>query len=115
MHELSIAIEITEIVQEEAKKAEASSISKVELEIGTLSGVEFDALQFAMTEAVNGTMLEKTEIVYHIITAKAVCEDCCNDFDTEDHFNVCPVCNSNNTNFICGKELKIKSIDIEQL
>lgn len=113
MHELSIAIEITEIAEEAAKAEGAESISKVELEIGILSGIELDALKFAMTEAVRNTMLENSEIVYHVIKGLAVCELCCNEFETDDHFKACPFCNSLQTNFLKGKELNITTIDIE--
>jgi hydrogenase nickel incorporation protein HypA/HybF len=112
MHELSIAIQIVEIVEEEAAKVEAESITRLELEIGLLSGVERDALEFAMEEAIRGSLLEKTQIVYNFIKAVMVCEECCNEFNTDDYFNSCPYCNSLKTIFIKGKELNIKSIEI---
>ncbi|MDO8897106.1 MAG: hydrogenase maturation nickel metallochaperone HypA [Bacteroidales bacterium] len=112
MHELSIAIQIVEIVEEEAAKVEAESITRLELDIGLLSGVERDALEFAMEEAIRGSLLEKTQIVYNFIKAVMVCEECCNEFNTDDYFNSCPYCNSLKTIFIKGKELNIKSIEI---
>ncbi len=112
MHELSIAVNIVELVEEAARSQQAENVSKVVLEIGTLSGIEFDALTFAMTEAVKGSLLQKAEIVYDIIQAVGVCEECCHEFPTDDYFTVCPVCNSMHTSFIKGKELKIKSIDL---
>lgn len=113
MHELSIAIQIVEIVEEEAKKHDAEHVSAVHLDIGTLSGVEPDALKFAMEEAVRHSIAAKAELFYHFIEAVAVCEDCCNEFKTEDYFKVCPYCNSVNTSLLKGKELKIRSIDIQ--
>jgi hydrogenase nickel incorporation protein HypA/HybF len=112
MHELSIAIQIVEIAEEEALKVNSESITKLELEIGTLSGVVRDALEFAMSEAIRGSKLENTQIVYHIIEAVAVCEDCCNEFITDDYFKICPYCGSMNTSFLKGKELNIKSIEV---
>jgi hydrogenase nickel incorporation protein HypA/HybF len=114
MHELSIAISIVEIVEEEARQAGAHAIDKVHLEIGSLSGVMPDALEFAMKEAVIGTSLQNSNIEIDFIQAVAVCEDCCQEFETTDHYKACPFCNSLNTNFIKGKELKIKSIEISQ-
>jgi hydrogenase nickel incorporation protein HypA/HybF len=112
MHELSIAIQIVEIVEEEASNADAESITKLELDIGLLSGIEPDALEFAMEEAIRDSLLEKTQIIYNYIKAVVVCEECCNEFDTDDYFNSCPYCNSLKTIFIKGKELNIKSIEI---
>lgn len=113
MHELSIAMQIVEILEEEVKKHDAQRVSAVHLDIGTLSGVEPDALKFAMEEAVRNSVAAHAELFYHIIEAVAVCEDCCHEFKTDDYFKVCPYCNSLNTSFLKGKELKIKSIDIQ--
>ncbi len=112
MHELSIAIQITEIIEEEAKNAGAASVLQVQLEIGELSGVEMEALEMAMQEAVRGTIISTAELVYHLISARAVCESCCNEFDPIDVFKICPFCNSLHTSLLKGKELKIRSIEV---
>lgn len=112
MHELSIAVQIAEIIVEEAQNAGASTVSKVELEIGSLAGIEPNAIELAVPEAFKSTICEGAEIVFHYIQAKAVCESCCSEFDPADHFKICPFCNSLYTSFIKGKELKIKSFDI---
>lgn len=112
MHELSIAINIIEIVQEEAQKAQAIAVSKIELEIGTLAGIELDALEMAMNETLLEAGMKGAEIIYHSIEAKAVCEECCNEFDPVDFIKICPYCNSLNTSLIKGKELNIRSIEV---
>ncbi len=114
MHELSIAMNIVEIVEEEAHKAQATEVCEVVLQIGSLSGILPDALEFALPEAVRGGMLEKTLFTLEIVIAVAVCEECCNEFELQDHVKICPFCNSLNTYFLTGKELKIKSIVITQ-
>jgi hydrogenase nickel incorporation protein HypA/HybF len=113
MHELSIAMEIVEIAREEALKAGALKINKIELEIGKLSGVLPDALSFAMHEAIKASPLANAEIVYHYKEAQVNCSSCCETFETNDHLKVCPVCGSFDTYFVTGKELFIKSMDIE--
>ncbi|MEZ4907084.1 MAG: hydrogenase maturation nickel metallochaperone HypA [Saprospiraceae bacterium] len=59
MHELSIALGIVDLAESEAKKAGGTTIESIELEIGELSGVEIDALEFAWSSATANTMLEK--------------------------------------------------------
>lgn len=112
MHELSIAINILEIVSAEAQAAGAHSVSRIELEIGSWSGIERDAIEMAMHEAKNGTLASEAEVIYHWRNPIASCEDCCNEFEPEDLFKVCPYCNSTNTHLLTGKELKVRSIDI---
>ncbi len=114
MHELSIAINIVEIATAEAINANADSVLKIELEIGRLAGVLPDALELAMNEAVKNSILENAEVKFNYIDGQAVCQDCCHEFETNDYFKPCPVCNSTNNFLVRGKELNIKSMDIEQ-
>ena len=48
MHELSIAVNIVEIAEENARKEDAKLISEIELEIGSQSGVVLEALELAL-------------------------------------------------------------------
>jgi hydrogenase nickel incorporation protein HypA/HybF len=114
MHELSIAMSIAEIVEEESRMARASKVEKITIEIGTQSGVMIEALQFAMDEVIRNSSFKDAIVNYDIITATASCEECCHEFEILDFFMVCPVCNSSKTFLIKGKELKIKSIEIER-
>ena len=113
MHELSIAMSIVEIAEEEAKKAGAVSISAIDLEIGTLSGIVMEALDFAWEAAVKESMLERAEKRVHRVEAKAKCLDCNHEFPAKTLFETCPSCGSYFTTLLQGKEMKIKSITLE--
>lgn len=113
MHELSIAINIVDIVTEEAKKAQSSSITEIEIEIGSMSGIIIEALDFAMEEAVKGTCLNNAKLNFTEIKAEANCSKCEKQFEVDDFFAVCPKCGSFETDIIKGKELKIKRIILE--
>ena len=52
MHELSIARSIVELVEEQADNRGASVVEELELEIGHLSGVEIQTLEFALDSAI---------------------------------------------------------------
>jgi len=110
MHELSIAINIVDIVTEEAIKANFSSISEIEIEIGSMSGVVIEALDFALEEAIKETSWKNAKLKFTEIKAEANCSKCNNHFDVDDFFAVCPKCGSFETDIIKGKELKIKKI-----
>ena len=62
MHEFSLAYNIVEIVQESIKKTEAKEVSLIKLEIGSLSGVEVDALMTALESLTTNTLIEKSKI-----------------------------------------------------
>jgi hydrogenase nickel incorporation protein HypA/HybF len=113
MHEFTLAQNIIEIVEETAQKNNASRVSKVVLEIGTLSGVELTALDLALECLRPGTILSESEIKKDIIEAIAVCNHCGNEYTPDDFLSICPVCNNFGAEIIKGKELRVKSITAE--
>ena len=112
MHELSIALGIVKIAENEALKANAKTVEAIEIEIGTLSGVEIDSLNFVWPSATKETILEHSKKNLTIIEAKAKCVDCDEIFDIKHHYDVCPSCKSNFKTILKGKELRVKSLDV---
>jgi len=113
MHELSIAMNILDIIREEMKKNNAGKLVAVELEIGALSGVVKDALEFAFEEALKQGNFQDARIIYHEQPGMARCSSCGAEFVTEDYITPCPECFHPYTDIIRGRELKIRSIVIE--
>jgi len=112
MHELSIAIGIVEIAEKEAQKAGVNQVKKIDLEIGTLSGVEIPSLEFAWPMAVENSVLQNAERQIITIEAKAKCLDCGHTFDIQNTFDTCPKCGSYFKDIYQGKELRVKSLEI---
>jgi hydrogenase nickel incorporation protein HypA/HybF len=113
MHELSIAMSIVDLAVKEARAASASSVAEVELDIGTLSGIEFISLEFGLKAAVRGTILEHTEFKINRIEPLAECLQCKHLFIPGELIRKCPECNQTNTSLIRGRELQIKSLLVE--
>ena len=110
MHELTLAMNVVEIAEEEVRKSNAKIVNEIEIEIGTLSGVIPEAMEFAMTEAVKNTVLHNSKITYRIIPAKAKCMKCSTEFVVEDFYNSCPKCSSFENQTLQGRELKVRSL-----
>lgn len=113
MHELSIATSIVEMAEDEVRKSGTSKVNELILEIGDLSGVIIDALNFALEEAIKGTVLEETEIKIIQIEALAKCSACGFEYRTKDYWSACPNCNNSFSDIIKGKEMIIKSLIVE--
>ena len=113
MHELSIALGIVKIAEQEAVKNKASQILSIELEIGVLAGVELDSLNFVWPSAVKGTILENSKKEIITIDAVAVCVDCDTKFQLHNSYDACPKCASNLKIIEKGKELRVKSLIVE--
>jgi len=112
MHELSIALGIVKIAEEEMAKAGSKQIEAIELEIGTLAGIEFESLDFIWPMAVKDTVLENAEKKLSIIQARAKCIDCDTIYPIENIYDACPNCESFFKSILQGKELRVKSLDI---
>jgi len=112
MHELSIAYNIVEIVTRAVQKEKAMGVDSIHLEVGKISGVEIDALQFSLNIAKKETVLENAVVHIRRIDGKARCKECLNIFDVDDLYSSCPNCGKFSTEIIAGKELKVTSVDI---
>jgi len=113
MHELSIAMNIIDIAEENLDNSDATRLIEIEIEIGELSGVIPEALEFAMKNAVSNTVLENANVRIEIIKGMAKCRKCSNEFEMTQSYDPCPKCSEYNCEIITGKELRVKSILVE--
>ena len=113
MHEFSVAVNIIEIVEQNAKREEAHSVKEIILEVGELSGVVQEALEQALEQAKENTIASGSNI--RIISIKGIfeCNDCKHHYKADTLYELCPVCQSNNKNILNGQELRIKSIEVD--
>ena len=112
MHELSVALGIVKIAEDETAKARAKSVELIELEIGTLAGIEFESLDFVWPAAVKNTVLEHAKRQIHRIQAKGICIDCDTIFEMDHLYDACPRCRSNLKGILQGKELRVKALEV---
>ncbi len=113
MHELSIAASIIDIVNDEASKANAVKVTDIELEVGTLSGIEIDALELAMEVSIKETIMSEATVKIVRIQAMAHCNKCEKDFSCNSLFDPCPTCNGFSYDVFQGQEMIVKSLGIE--
>jgi hydrogenase nickel incorporation protein HypA/HybF len=112
MHEVSIAMSILQIIEEELSRNPGKAVLKLHLQIGVLSGVVPDSLLFALEVSRQNGLLKNAEISIDHQEAVASCPECGNKFKTEDYFGVCPQCGNSRYDIISGRELLIKSITL---
>jgi hydrogenase nickel incorporation protein HypA/HybF len=112
MHELSIVLSIVEIAETHTKAAKASRVDRIDLEIGELAGVAFEALDFAWEVGVNHTVLQGAARHIHRIEGKARCMDCSHIFPIRELFEPCPACGRFLNEIIQGKALRVKSLEV---
>ena len=113
MHELSIAQELIEIVEEAAREAGALRVEIVHLRLGRLSGVVADALLFAFDVATEGTLLDGATLAIEDVPVLVYCESCAANRVLEDiRCFRCPVCDCPTGQVVQGRELEVRSVEI---
>ena len=110
MHEISIASGIVRIVEETAVREKFCRVAQVQLEIGSLAGIELQALRFALNAMMPGTCLEESEIMISEIHGLARCLDCMADVDVTSHLDACPICGSYTLHAVGGFDVRIADL-----
>jgi hydrogenase nickel incorporation protein HypA/HybF len=113
MHEMTIAMNIVDIICQKANEEKAVKVNSVELVIGELSGIMIHSLEFCFEAACKNTIADNAKLYIHKINAKAFCKSCEKDFKMESDFSPCPICNDFHFEIITGKEFSIKSFNID--
>ncbi|NTV15255.1 MAG: hydrogenase maturation nickel metallochaperone HypA [Desulfobulbaceae bacterium] len=113
MHEMSLALSIIEQTREAAANEGALRILEVEIEVGCLAGVLVDSLQFCLeavgaSDGLCGTVFRVTEV-----GATGDCRVCAAKFPADSFLPICPGCGSDEISLSGGRELKIRSLTIE--
>lgn len=110
MHELSIVMGIVAIAEEYISKEALAVIDEIELDIGSLSGIEAESFEFAWKQAVKETILQHTTKKINHIPGIARCLDCESEFEISHYYDPCPHCGQHLLQILQGKEMSVKSL-----
>ena len=110
MHELGIVMYIAETVQELMQEEKLTDVRKIVLQVGELSSVIPGYLRECYPAAVDGTVLEKTELEIEIIPANGKCRDCGEVYNVVEQKRICPECGADHWELLSGKEFNLKEI-----
>jgi hydrogenase nickel incorporation protein HypA/HybF len=115
MHELSIAMSIVEMAEEEAQLRGNVQIQAVHLRLGKLSGVVKDALLSSYEMACETTVLEGSRLVIEEIPVEIFCSKC--QLQRPVHsiqFFCCAECGTPSAEVVRGKELEVFALEIKE-
>ncbi len=113
MHEMSLAMNIVEIATKTAIQNTAKCINTIDVEIGELAGVLVDSLEFCFEAASKNTPAENAALNIISVPGKGRCTSCQKSFKTDTFFPLCPHCDGVSVEILEGKELTIKSINVD--
>lgn len=113
MHEMSVALNIIDVIKDQLEKNNGTAVKEFKIEVGSISGVEIDALKFALEVAVKNTFLKNSVPHIQEVKALAKCLDCKKEFSLMYFYEPCYFCSAMNIEILKGKELQVKSILID--
>jgi hydrogenase nickel incorporation protein HypA/HybF len=114
MHELSIALSIIDVAEEEITRLGASQVISIHLRIGTLSGVGKQSLASAFGLASENTSCAKSRLVFEDSPVLAYCPVCQEPkpISSIQQFH-CSICNTPVADVVQGRELQVTAMEVE--
>jgi hydrogenase nickel incorporation protein HypA/HybF len=115
MHELSIAMSILEIAEEESARRGGLQVLAVHVRLGLLAGIGKYALIFSYEMACRNSPLATSHLVVEEVPGVIYCGTCdaLRSAGSPEWF-CCPVCGSLTSQLVQGKELEVVSLEVEE-
>ncbi len=111
MHELGIVFHMIDTLEEVGAENDLTSIARVTLDLGEVTGVLPDYLLDCWRWAADRTeLLRGAELDVQKIEAVTVCNACGRTYPTIEHGKTCPHCGSPDTELLRGLEIEIREI-----
>ena len=112
MHEMSLAEGILQLVEETARREQASHVKTIVVEIGRLSCVEPEALKFCFDSVSRGSMAEDARLQIIDIAGSGYCSSCAANVTMLERYDACPNCGQHPLQAITGTEMRVREIEI---
>jgi hydrogenase nickel incorporation protein HypA/HybF len=112
MHELSIAISMIELAEEEVARRGNVRVTAIHLKLGALSGVAKEALLSSYELACEGTAMEGSKLVIEEVPMIVYCPKCDAQRQVSVQWFSCPECGTPTPDVVQGKELQVSALEI---
>ena len=116
MHELSIALSLLEVAEEEIQKHSGMSrVTAVHLRIGPLSGIVKESLISAYELACERTPFEGSRLVIEEMAITIFCQKCNGERAVHSVQEICCVeCNTPAMDIVHGRELLLSALELSE-
>lgn len=114
MHELSVCMSLLEQVDQIARERGASKVTRIELQVGPLSGIETDLLENAYPIAAAGTIAMDAELVINSCELVVRCSQCGTETGAKPNRLICGNCGDFRTSIVSGDEMILQRVELEE-
>lgn len=112
MHELSVAQNIIEMVQQHVPPPQWKDVATVRVKIGAVAGIIPDSLEFSFQAITSNSSFSHVRLVTERIPFRVQCHSCRAVTENEDGFALCGECESADTHILSGTELQLAEIEL---
>ena len=113
MHEMSLAENALQIIEDAARKQGFVRVKTVWLEIGQLACVEPEALRFAFDVVTRDSIAQQARLEIIETAGQGHCEVCVENFPLVALYEPCPVCGSYKVRVTGGDAMRVKELEVE--
>lgn len=114
MHEYSIMSALIEQCEQHALANQANKITRVEIKLGVMSGVEPALLQTAFDTFKLDGICKEAQLNMQLQPLVIECLDCQTSSELNERSIVCPACQSYRTRVLDGEDMLLMQLEMEQ-
>jgi hydrogenase nickel incorporation protein HypA/HybF len=112
VHELSVCLSLLEMIQGIAAERGARQVTRIELGIGPLSGVESDLLRNAWPIAAAGSIAAEAELLIDAADIVVRCTRCKAETTATANKLICGECGDFRTSLVSGDEMTLLRVEL---
>ena len=113
MHELSVCMALLDQVTAIAEERNARRVTRIELTVGPLSGIEIDLLETAWPIASAGTLADDATFIVEATPVVVHCGECGEETSAQSNRLVCGRCGAHQTRVVSGEEMILQRLELE--
>lgn len=113
MHEMSLAENVLNIIEDAAREQNFRCVRTVVLEIGRLSAVEAGAMRFCFDAVTRGSIAEGAQLEIIEIPGEGRCTSCDITVTMQEQYGLCPECGSPHLKIVAGNQMRVKDLMVE--
>jgi hydrogenase nickel incorporation protein HypA/HybF len=112
MHEFSMVNEILRLAEEKALAAGITHLSEIEVEVGELTALVPDLMEFAFDQLKDGRLLQDARLTVKVIPLQVRCRKCSTEFHPPDSLvAICPACACREVDVLSGREANLVRLE----
>jgi hydrogenase nickel incorporation protein HypA/HybF len=113
MHEMALCEGIIGIVEDEARKRSFSKVKVVCLEIGVLSHVAPEAMQFCFEAVAARSIAQGAKLEIVETQGTAWCMACSKSIEIKQRYEPCPDCGGYQLQVTGGEEMRVRELEVD--